>query len=481
MRLRLLLVVALAILLASALLFKVTLSQANVQVVTETRKSALVACLARLQLADGGFLGLVDPNQTGGGAHGTSEVVCVLKMLDALTSVNLDKALACIVANQNKTFGNQTLWGFPMRYGHTDVYVNDLYIPHLVVDSLKSVGALDRLNRSALISLVLDRYNESDGAFHEPVIQVAGSLVNETICAFPLESYSGDLYYTAYANSNVISTFLAVSLLANLDALDRINATKTVEWVLSCKAENGAFGPFPHSLPDSGLPSWSPYQSNPFYVDRYGAGIAFTYAALGALYALGRLDNLTTMDSQKIRDYAVACQDEAYDSEILVRAHPDDTRNTAYVYYTYYAMASLSYVNMLGEAEEFVSEAVNYLLGHVQDLYFDNSWPVPTVSGRYGFFWDWPPFSSNYYSLETLNITGKLSLLDQPTLRAEIVNTNLNILTIALSLIATAATVTAIVAVPIISGKLKNRQQKKAENTDIANATPDSSNKPEAS
>lgn len=481
MRLRLLLVVALAILLASALFSKVALSQANVQVVTETRKSALVACLARLQLADGGFLGLVDPNQTEGEAHGTSEVVCVLKMLDALTSVNLDKALACIAANQNKMFGSQTLWGFPREYGHTDVYVNDLYISHLVVDSLTSVGALDRLNKSALVNLALDRYNESDGAFHEPIIQIPNSSIDMTLCAFPLESYSGDLYYTAYANSNVISTFLAVSLLANLDALDRINATKTVEWVLSCKAENGAFGPFPHSLPGSSLPSWSRYQSNPFYVDRYGAGIAFTYAALGTMYALGRLDNLTTMDRQKIRDYAVACQDEAYDSEILVRAHPDDRRNTAYVYYTYYAMASLSYAGMLGEAEGFVSEAVNYLLDHVQDLYFDDSWPVPTVSGRYGFFWDWPPFSSNYYSLKTLNITGKLSLLDQPTLRARVVNTNLNILATALSLIATAATVTAIVTAPIISGKLENRQQKKTENTDIANAAPDSSNKPEAS
>ncbi|MDH7564759.1 MAG: terpene cyclase/mutase family protein, partial [Candidatus Bathyarchaeota archaeon] len=215
-----------------------------------------------------------------------------------------------------------------------------------------------------------------------------GSLVNETICAFPLDSYSGDLYYTAYAKSNVISTFLAVSLLANLGALDRINVTKTTEWVLSCKAENGAFGPFPNSPLGSPLPSWSRYHSNPFYVDRYGAGIAFTYAALGAMRALGQLVNNTIVEREKIRDYVMACYQEVSDSEVMIRAHPDDRYNTAYVYYTYYGVASLSYLGMLSETEEFVSKAVNYLLNRVQDLHFDNSWPVPAVSRTCGFFWD---------------------------------------------------------------------------------------------
>lgn len=117
-------------------------------------------------------------------------------------------------------------------------YVNELYAPYLVTTVLRQFGAENRANRTALLSLVMERYNETDGAFHELPFEVQESAgeMRYALCTFPLEEQAWD--HGGYAESNMISTFLAVSILANLDALDKINVTKTVNWILACKADN---------------------------------------------------------------------------------------------------------------------------------------------------------------------------------------------------------------------------------------------------
>jgi len=458
MKLRYLVALASATLLISLLFLRITLFQANMEAITETRKSALITCLSRNQLDNGAYTSFMFPSNDNGsnqdGVYETAQALCALEIFDSCKKVDVDKALSFIISNQNVTVGNQTLWSFP---GHilnaSGMYINSLYVPYVVICSLKPIGALDSLNKTALINIALDRYNKSDGAFHEPIIQGPYKR-NYTVCGFPLHyGYNSLLADVAYARSNVISTFLGVNILAELDVLDRINVTKTLDWVLSCKAENGAFKPFPGSLPGSLLPHWSRYQTNPFYVDRYGTGIAFTYAALGTLKALGELNNLTLLDREKIKDYALACQKDFYDV-VVVQAHPDDTRSTYAECYAFYAIMSLYYVDLLEAAGEFVSKVVEYLLEWVQNLRFPDVWPVPPISSRsYGLFWNFPPMETTYFSVKILNMTGKLFLLDEPTPRANTARTNLTILTIVTSMAIAAATIITIVMILIIRKK----------------------------
>lgn len=402
-----------------ALLISASFVQAQTGLLRETRKLALVSILSRNQLPDGSFPSFMIPvNESMTNDHArpyvTAMDLSVLKMLNALDTADSGKALNYIYSTQNMTVGNSTLWGWP---GLMDNIVNasDLYYPYTILNSLRLFNGSSLIDRQGLIQHVMARYNWSDGGFHEPTIRVQTASGEEEFdpCMFPLEFHADS--DTAYACSNLISTFLGVSILADLDALSSINTTKTLEWVLSCKAENGVFKPFPTSTSEN-LPGWSSLLTNPFYVDSNGTGLAYTYAAVGTMKAL-EANVADLLDVARVEQYVVSCQ-YLYMNTTEFRAYPEDN-SPAFFPSSFYALMTLHYIGALEKDAKLASTTVAYPLRYIQywTLGFSDTWPIPSkVTEDYGLFYDLPagPSTTTYFAVSMLNITGNLHLLDEP-------------------------------------------------------------------
>jgi prenyltransferase beta subunit len=444
----------------ASLLLSTILVQAQTQNLVETRKSALLTTLGESQFDDGSFPDFLYANETEGGTHEIAQVLCIGKILNALNRFRVDKAIEYTISKQSVKIGNATLWGFPGPvYENQTVIINDLYICHEIIGAMKYAGALDRLNKTALVDVALSRYDESNGAFHEPVITVesAFGIENHTFCVFPLE-FHGD-NSLAYARPNVISTFLGISILADLEALNMINTTKTLEWLLSCEATNGVFKPFPESDPDY-LPPWSSMRTNPFYVDSYGTGIAYTYAALGALEALN-VDIKSVVEVEKVIEYVLSCR-QSYPWETMRFVAYPDSKDTPAFPLTYYALMSLHYVGALSGENDVASKVGAYALRILQDpdLRPGDSWPLPSKSSRfYGLFMGFPPLLTTYFAVLTLNVTDRLNLLDQST--PIVSKTWYNLLT--LSVIASGSTLGLSIMSMLTYNKIQARKQKKKD------------------
>jgi hypothetical protein len=368
--------------------------QNQTQTLLETRRSALVTALSH-------------ENFESLGAGGVAEVLSPLELVGGLGAVDKEKGLNLILSEQSVTVGNNTLWGWPASF--YNLTVNDLYVSYLITRSLKSLGALDGVNRTALIDVVVSRYNISDGAFHEPIItgDIGAGERNYTVCAFRL-NFHGDSD-TAYAHSNIISTFLAVSILSDLNALDAINTTRTLNYILSCEAENGAFQPFPGAQEEF-LPGWSSLIVNPFPVDGNGTGLPYTFAAIGALKAL-HVNVQSLVDPKKIANYVLSLEEPYPHGQLRFLDIPGET--AVLFAYTYYAIKTLQYVNMLGN-ESAVSSGVSAYILALQELTCADSWPVPTRQGaNYGVFPDMNVLETTYFAVDILDATSNLHLLDE--------------------------------------------------------------------
>lgn len=373
--------------------------QASVHTLAETRRSALVAALIG----------------RGDRALSAATILSTLETVDSLDSVNLDEELNFIMSEEKVTTGNQTIWNWPwgLVTGSNVSYYNELYTPYLVTSALKRCGAIDRANSTALINLVMERYNETQGAFHELAHTDPFDDDREhAYCFFPLD---GDASYAAeshggYASANVISTFLAVSILDNLQALDQINTTKTLQWILNCKAKNGVFRP----SPDSTDPFY--YKHKGFWVDDdYGTGIVYTYAALSTLTILdANVSNAVNIG--KIREYVAACNETLWNEGIRFAPYYDQRGYAVGFRNTYYVVMILHDMGVLENETELVSGVITYIRS-AQGLYFTEEWPMPTRNNAgYGLFcYSSYPTAENLFAVNILNETGNIHLLDEVT------------------------------------------------------------------
>jgi hypothetical protein len=218
----------------------------------------------------------------------------------------------------------------------------------------------------------------------------------------------------------VISTYLAVSTLADLGMLNLINVTKTAEWLMSCQASNAAFKPYPAAGPTS-LPGYSSLVTNPFDVDHSGTGVPYTYAAVEALRCIGKLDSLSQNDKESIKEYLLSCQNGG--GNFYIHADSDDWHNR----YTYYAVITLRDIGMLDESQEALIDVVTHISDDIyfQELQLDDAFPLPVprsyLSYKYGMFQEWStdPLEDTFYAVMILNTTGNLGKLDQFTPRAQ--------------------------------------------------------------
>jgi prenyltransferase beta subunit len=431
--------ILLSVPIATLLFFSLIFPTAFAHELSETRQSALVETLSQSQLESGAFRFF--RNITGTdyfNEGGTCSALTVLNVLGAFDKVSVGRA-ATYLASAQLDQG-----GFGKFPGQQDY---DMDFTYDVVRTLRTLNALDQINQTAAAGFMLARYNASTGAFHELLAESNGSQYAMSHFALGFSSWNAHM---AYAVPNVISTYLGTSTLAELGLLHLLNATKTYEWLMSCRAGNGAFKPFPNAS-YSGLPGWSSLITNPFRVDRDGTGVPYTFAAVQALKNLGRLDSLSSQDREEIMQYLLSSQ--AKDGNFYI--HPDyDDKKLAYAYY---AVMTLLDLGLIQAAENNTAKTTNHLIhdDYVQMLYLDNSWPIPQsryhdfasfglYADQYGLFHETSTDANTdtFYAVSILNATGSLALLDQPTPKALIASFNLTVLSVILTLIITAVPIT---------------------------------------
>jgi hypothetical protein len=438
-----------------SLLVSIIIVQADAQIFTETERSAMINSLPK-QSTD---------------AASTAQMLRALDALDGLGSVDVEKELNYIISEQTAGTENETLcWPSLVN---SKLY-NELYAPYVITTALRRFNAENRANRTAMLNLVMQRYNQTDGAFHELPFeqdQRSGG-IPWALCNFPIDTQA--TVDGGWADSNVISTFLAVSILANLNALDEINVTKTVNWIISCKANNGGFTPTPAG-------DWESINKKGWYLDEWtimngnATGIPYTYAALSALRVLG-VNVTRVVNEEMLGNYITSCEKISPDGEVefgwpysgITGEEEIDTD----FFSTYYAVMLLN---------QFVSVengtvAVSGVVAHIKSLEdnavlnFLRSWPIPQRDSSYGFFpayygvYPTEPFTDSYWAADDayfacsiLNATNNLNILDKPT---PIVSTTLYYLLALSALICVSAYVLYIVGVKVYrTGKERERQE----------------------
>jgi prenyltransferase beta subunit len=410
------------------------LTIASVQVMVETRRDAVVAGISSLQFDDGSFA--CDPSAEKGfqgQAASTAEALLILNLLGRLDAIDFQSAINYLVQ-------------------HT-TYV-ETYYPYLVVKALSAVNALDRFNKTWLINFVMQRYNATSGAFFEPIrLNEVGAEVAYVYfpIAFPKAS---DRF--AYLNDNMISTYLGVCILDALDAIGRINATKTCQWVLTCYFLNGGFKPSPNCY----------YRTTEFDVDLNSTGLVYTYCAVEILKLLGHLDSV---NKTATRSYVLSCN-----SQGLFYSIPD---NKGSMYgetgwdYNMYATKALADLESLNVSESEILNMKQKLLAY-QSLKA-GGWPipVPSSSSAYGLFDDVGrdlALTSTFHATQILADID-LSLLDQLTSRALVCRDNIYLLIVVSFLVPVAV---------VFIAKTWNDFEKRAKElaSKQASSTPTSSN-----
>jgi len=385
----------------------------------ETRRQALITVLADMQENGGSFLGIPQ----------TVECLQMLGCLDGLARINITEAITYLASQQ----GNITGYVCP-----EDFFVyGELNSPSSLSETLMIFNSSAVLDAS-LIDFVMLRYNETDGAFHEPTYTRSNG-EKFAYCSFSMTYHgSGDRDY--YGESNVISTLLAVSILRNLDALDRINTTKTTTFVLSCRTENGGFGPFPNSYTSTYGASLIPWLSHSFTVDSHGAGVAYTYAALGALSALGKLDLLSQQQRQQTIDYVLSCQHNRSGCFVSIPEFAADLGSSPEdhdTFFTYYAVMALQYLNAINQTKQQILKAEN--------------WFLMNQNPDTGLVYELSPIAGAYYFVTCMNASDSLYLLDILTPRA----LTQRIMLLGISSVAGITTFTLVTIIPSIARRFK--------------------------
>jgi len=362
--------------------------ETSTHALTETRLSALIAALPKIQIEN--------PWSR------MASMLIIMSIVGVPESMDATRLCETIAANQNITTG-----GFPSP-------ADNLYGIAVVVEALNLFGHLDYLNRTALIQNVLTRYNASSGAFHEP----------DQWGGFPIETSFGP----TFMYDNILSTAMGVKILAILDALSVINTTKTMEWILRCRADNHAFMPHPYAL----------YYYFGFDTDSKRTGLPYTFCGIKALQILNNGSLPPSIKAGATMKYIVSCQKTSGGFTL----YPGEIGD--YTSYTFYAVDTLVALG-LDASDYHIREALNFVLEpYKQQLAFDASlhplddYDPVTGFHPYGIFiaLDWEgPLGTTFWTLLILNRTRCLGLLAVPTPRAQAAWTLIIEITVAATLV----------------------------------------------
>ena len=193
--------------------------------------------------------------------------------------------------------GWKLLWRFSVS-PEKSVIANNSYYLFLAVQALALWGFAGLVNKTAVIRYVLDRYDNVTGGFRE--LSVSNTSYAPLLFPGLTDGASWDEFrgfYKLFGMPNIVSTFLALGILYYLGALDYVNVSKVLEFVLSCKTEDGFFKFLP-----SGRPGYT------YPADINSTLVPYIYAGVMSLYFLGRLDMLSDEEREKIGEYFTSFQ-----------------------------------------------------------------------------------------------------------------------------------------------------------------------------
>ena len=222
-------------------------------------------------------------------------LVLGVSVLNLSSVIDLDYYLWYISSFQYVNWSNPFFnggWPF-MASSNGSAWGYDLATSYWCLLALKRFDALNLINVEALKNFVLVRYNWSSGAFHEIRYELpSGQLV-------AMESAPVFFHYLfpdTFAYDNVFSTYYAVSILYELDALNLIDANLTANYILSLINPYGLFYP---------VRNYSIYHPlHPvFPLDTYGTYGTYVYAAYMTLFKLGKVDLLPSDVLEMIYKY----------------------------------------------------------------------------------------------------------------------------------------------------------------------------------
>ena len=267
------------------------------------------------------------------------------------------------------------------------------------LSALDLMGRIDLLDRSTVLDFVLQCYHEDVGGFggnigHDPhllytlsAVQVLALLdemhrikvdnvieckiridcFNSERCldVISLQQEDGSFIGDKWGEKDTRFSYCAISLAALLGKLDRINVDKAVEFILSCRNFDGGFGCIPdaetHSgqifccvgalaivkrldLIDKDLLGWwlaerqlpcGGLNGRPEKLE----DVCYSWWVLSSLSAIERLE---WIDSAKLAEFIVQCQDPEQGG---ISDRPD---NVADVYHTFFGLAGLSLLGAPG-------------------------------------------------------------------------------------------------------------------------------------
>lgn len=351
-------------------------------VATETRKSALTT----------GLVAYIDRDYSD--VREASWVVQILNQLHSLYLLEQNLTIDYFSSQQNRSTGGFSSTLYP-HYPATD-----LYFPACAVKALDILGALDQLNTSLLIQLVLNHYNSSSGAFFEP----------DGRCYFPLHYHTLE---PAYTQDNIISTYLGLSILNTLDALDQINASQTTSWVWSCETQYGFKPQHPSILTSN------------FITDSYGTGLAYTYSAFQILQILGIFDQLSLSFQNRIIDYVWACE-SPFGGLCLTTEDLSYSR----IRYTYYGIAILTQFNQVEKWSNNFTRLLESTLRYQWLAFYNILIPNPNWQNQhfespfflarhqnYGLFLNGYPLHDSFFATSLLADLEMDAILDTFTMR----------------------------------------------------------------
>ncbi len=361
----------------------------------ETRRQTLIRTLSLGQNPDGGFLsfsGLVPSSESC--LPCTAEALIMSRELNSLEFINVSSAIDYIVSKQNQATGSFSFGTSPLG----------LYMNTVCVKALSTFNQLQLINGTKMVELVLDHYNESSGTFYEP----------EGGSGLPMVLLNPD----PYNQSNIVSTYLAISILDDLESLEVINTSKTIDWVADCIGVDGGFRPFPNA---SGV------SASGFVTGYSGSGLPYTYCAIQILNILNQLETQNIVDEELLIEFIWNCQSSLGDFKIIPQGDP--WFGAAYdregIWETLYAFTALNLLGGLDANNEGFNAVITNTLDRQRLAYqfqiFDVNWvqhgyssPFFLAYGQnYGLFsGDLYDIGTSFCAVQILALAEALSYLD---------------------------------------------------------------------
>ena len=300
---------------------------------TVTRRQAVTAFVAELQMEEGGFVNTLTTSRSSASTMDSDWAVAVLSALGALSIIDVN-ILIQFVKDCQKADGSLALCPWEIEVGMCEAVCG--------TETLRRLGALDAINGDALADWVMSCYREDGGFNDKPtnpstilwttewaiqVLHALGELDRidrQRTIQYVMDGYyrgeEGGFSLTPGGSRSLIGTSSGVPILYLLDALSPQIIETTADYIMGLY--DPAVGCFINSLAD-------------------------TFVAVYCLKLLGELDRVNRTE---VTEYVLACQNHL--SGGFARTPSNANTSCMFLFSSYEAVMILQMLGMLDVLEE---------------------------------------------------------------------------------------------------------------------------------